>query len=597
MNRGLLIVILVVLIGYYLKQNLKSVDNYTNIYTSNFTEQAQKVIEEELNKRYEQSLNPKITGVYNPVISSYGGEALEKSTNQLQKQFNDIRYKNTRPQTPETTELPAEKKVIIPAIDGDFFTYKANSSEVSKLTGLPIELSPDTQPFFSKLTQNVENFDSGRLDHSLGNSLSFKPKDAVERFTDGYTVTNANMSQVIYTDHVDKNRFIPSIYHQGVPVVQPVLNAKPTLGTLENKAYARTGVKTLEELRPVQTKASVAFDPVKGTNNVNQTRGELGNVTKEKIKSFKENTFDDYYKGPGGYIAHKSEETFNVKDTSKVYYSDREGALKGYDNPQSRFDKEDGFRPVLKSVYTPISANATGTSKMMKGELTNYSSVSTTRETLPGLPSGNPHKNSKGIVLPQEVSLRTLREDFTAKPLANPIGPHKGSLDDSRNNGLINYNAQTTTKEIGLKGYIGGMKKDQFGNYLTESYDPKTTLKQLTLLQDKLGLATDTKLGTISYEGNNNYQDDKAIIKEQVVANRTPNKSSNLGNGNISLSNVTLKEYINRPNPLYYQGTSIITGVDNFGTRETSDKIIGGIDRLPPMKSNHIQDFNRIEST
>ena len=596
MNRGLLIVVLVIIIGYYLKKS--NLDQYTNIYTSNFTKQAQDLIEKELGKRYEQSLNPEETGVYNPIISSFGANALEKDTNQLQKQFNDIRYRNLREEQLQTMKKKddiVEKKVIIPAMDGDFFSYKGKSSEISSITGLPIELNPDVQPFFSKLTQNVEKFDSSRLDHALGNSLSFKKKDAVERFTDGYTVPNANMSQVVYTDHVDQSRFIPSIYHQGVPVVQPELLAKPTFGVYDNKLNHRTGEKTLEELRPIHTKSSFTFEPVQGTTNVDQVRGELGHTTKQKIKSFKENTFDDYYKGPGAYIAESAPETFNVKDTNKVYYADRNGGAKGSDNPESRFG-DDGYRPILKSTLPTVSANLTGTNKMMKGTLTDYSSVGTHRETLDKLPLSNPNINTKGIVLPQEVSLRTLREDFKAKPLANPKGPFTNSLEQSRNSGLVNYNAQTTTKEIGLKGYIGGTKRDQLGNYLTESYNPRTTLKELVLQKDKLGLASDTNRGTMSYEGNINYQNDKAIIKETAVeTNRIPNKSSALGNGNIGLNNVTLKEYINRPTPLYYTGTSIITGVDNIGTRESSDKVIGGIDRFPPMKSNTLQDYNRIE--
>jgi hypothetical protein len=587
------------MIGYYIKASGKSVEKYTNIYTSNFTEQAQKMIQEELDKRYTESVNPKFTGVYNPIVSSYGGEALERDTNQLQKQYNDIRYKNTKDPSRDIKggDISRDtKKVILPAKDGDFFTFKGDSEGISSATGLPIELNPDTQPFFSKLTQNVEKFDSSRLDHALGNSLSFLKKDAVERFTDGYTVSNANMSQVIYTDHVDKDRFIPSIYHQGIPVIQPELIAKPKEGTFENDIQIRGTQRTLEELRPVQTKASYTFEPVPGTNPVNHERAEFGDVTKDKLKTFRENTFDDFYRGPGGYTAKKSDELYNVKDTNKVYYSDRTGGLKGYDNPESRFGN-DGFRPVMKESYTPTTSNLTGDRLAMKGDLTDYSSVGTHRETLEKTPMGNPNKNSKGNVLHQESTQRTLREDLSGTPLANPTGPFTGSLNKSRDSGLVNFNAKTTTKEIGLKGYIGGMKKDQYGNYLTESYDPKTTLKELILQRDRVGIAADVNKKGISYEGNENYQNEKAEIKESLMSNRTPNKSSNLGNGDITLNNVTLKEYINRPAPLYYNGSSIITGVDNIGTVTTRNKVIGSVDRLQPIKSNILQDYNRIESS
>ena len=87
----------------------------------------------------------------------------------------------------------------------------------------------------------------------------------------------------------------------------------------------------------------------------------------------------------------------------------------------------------------------------------------------------------------------------------------------------------------------------------------------------------------------------KGQIKENNLDNRSPNMASALGNGNVTLGQLTLKEYINRPQPLTFKGPDQITGVDNIGIITASDKIVGQVDRLQPIKSNILQDFNRIE--
>lgn len=248
-----------------------------NIYTSTEYDAVNRDLLKRSVAMYKKAENPSKTGVILPEIfftaPAGSSSVLNMKTNDIltitnledqRKLYDDIRI--TDPNKPKKS-VPIESRPMFKPLenlkgnerdinnDERFSKFGAGgiSDEISLLTGKPMERTHNNLvPFFgSNITQNIESFkNESLLDKYTGRDDTFFHKKEVGKF---FKNRPENIfGTPLFTQEIDKERYIPSLYRQGEKPFQEMRIRAPIAGTIDNdiSLQGTQREKTVNELRP-----------------------------------------------------------------------------------------------------------------------------------------------------------------------------------------------------------------------------------------------------------------------------------------------------------------------------------------------------------
>ncbi|NBP00797.1 MAG: hypothetical protein EBU90_11820 [Proteobacteria bacterium] len=512
---------LTALAGYFLSQKKKATEtlrtsvgafdkpNGETVYTSDMVNEANREILERSLKNYRDSENPSVTGVLPPLFNMYTNH----KTND--KIFSIGTFSNSEKQSKvsdfnkqvDPTQLNINMRDVTNRPMFTNYYSKLNDSfskdslvsdfsknidtEVSLLTGKPLDRSHNNMvPFFGgNVKQNVETFSNvGLLDRHTGYSSTYIPKQETKPFFENQ-VENIYGSPV-FTTQVDTDRYIQSNLREGEKPFQPQQVAAPIAGTIENGILLK--FKNVNELRP----GNRPKQSYEGRLN----HGQLGNertrtlpVNKNRPDTFYEKGSDDLFKGPGGYIAIKADETFTPPVTARADYNGEYIGPAGQSqmlNTRARVTSQSEYT-VDATTTEPKKNNFNGdysrnlnVTNMFGGD--DYGkggvrAVSTERQTYDPTEVGN-------AKLPEALTTRFVDNARSTMKETSTHSEHSGHVrtifDSGKSSahglGISSYEVKPTMKQSLVdNNYMGGVDKGDAMGYLVTNVTAKTTDKEI----------------------------------------------------------------------------------------------------------------------
>jgi hypothetical protein len=375
-----------------------------------------------------------------------------------------------------------------------------SNQEISLLTGEPInKMHNNMVPFFgSNIKQNIETFSNeSLLDLHTGKTAVFKHKKEVANMFDN--VQENIYGAPLFTNLVDTDRYIPSVYRQNEKGVDDIKVSAPISGTIDNNI--RPEYKDVNDLR-VLSNPKETYDGRTLSGQMGEVRGIQSEVHKRRPETFYEKTKDHLFVTTGDVIAPKTEEDYstNFKDTSRQDYNlEYYGTVKGdviKDKQRVRsIDNSEELEAALfqapkrqnfKNDYLRNIGNITSAKDYGKDAMNAYE----TERTTTGLKSHllNATKQEFGVrAYLQDAPKDTLKQTtITFDNSGNVKTTYGRGNSDPYNIGISDITLKTTHKETAIiNNYKGNPNKMEGMGYIVTKYQPRETHKEETLIVDR----------------------------------------------------------------------------------------------------------------
>jgi hypothetical protein len=367
---------------------------------------------------------------------------------------------------------------------------------VSLLTGLPIDNSHSNMvPFFGSNTrQNIEKFtNESLLDAYTGKTSSFAHKREVGKF---FQETAQDIHGTpIFTNSVNTDRYIPSLYHQNEKPFVDERIAAPIAGTYENNILPT--FKSVDELR-VASNPKTTYNGRTIMGQLGETRGIQADVEKQRPERFYEKTQDHLFKTPGHVVSSKAAENYadNFRDTSRSEYNvsyyggasnsdfsaskQRAKLISGGNIPITDALVQEPKRVNFENDYLRNVVGQETSHDYGRSSIKLYETDRATTAQTHLLNAGSVQQGVKTI--PRDLPRATHKETTI---FANTNTGHvktrfdKGSAEAYRT-GMTDVTPKTTHKETSILNNYRGNFQDRKGmGYLVKKYDAKTTGKEI----------------------------------------------------------------------------------------------------------------------
>ena len=299
-------------------KNLKKYNvGVNNIYDSNYNKKINDKEQQILNESFARSNYTKKTNIVNPATIK---DHLTQNDLIHVKPDDELIMNTLNKKAIEEDKLIYVEKPMNQNTVEEFF--------VSPLTGKKIDKSNshnNMTPFFGGSVKQNTNAEatSSHMEHFTGNQKFFKEKrEIAPLFT-----PKSNVNHVHGTPNISsstRDRFIPSRYNEGVPVVEkqyvgPGLNQgfskKPTGGFHQPDAQIYAMPKTVDELRTVNNpKISYEGVVIQGKRPV-VNRGKMGKINKDRPNTYYVNSPARYNVTTGAYVREKGRPVEIIKQT------------------------------------------------------------------------------------------------------------------------------------------------------------------------------------------------------------------------------------------------------------------------------------------
>ena len=512
------------------------IPNGSNIYTSNYANEADLQVFNKSSQNYIDAQDPKITGILPPIFNTYGvngnknvsgsGEfkmlnsplntlsgADMNKVNEINRRMNIVDSKSTnivdRPMF--SSEIG---NGIIANTEGSLINEnvgipfnKNKNDNVNPLTGLPYESAHKNMvPFFGgNVKQNIETLTNvPLLDLYSGNTDTFKHKKEIGSF---HTLQKQDIhGTASITVNTDLNRYIPSNFKEGEKPFYPELVAAPISGTIDNKI--RNYGTSVDQLR-VASKPKLSFKGRTIAGQFMNTRGVHAEVKKNLVNTFYEQTPDMYLKTTGLIKANEVRERFSMKPTERQDYTDellkgpsyhrtfnktiqrtvlQNGKTENFDSivKESSRQNLDYQQEFLRNVDGPEKHSNDYGKKGYTPYITERSLDRTDQYDL------NVNSQKRGTqIYNQDLPKNTIKQTTL---IGDTSGFIKSTFDkgssEAYNEDIQHWSAKHTQKELLVNNkYIGNIEKPIGMGYNIANYDAKTTSKETTMLEDYNGIS------------------------------------------------------------------------------------------------------------
>jgi hypothetical protein len=480
--------------------------NSKNIYNSNKYEEVNSEMLQRSLKNYKDAENPALTGVLPPLFNTYGvvgnksANAIEigadaKEVSRVNKIVDvtnpqpkfDI---NQRPMFNKGTKFSEERNLeSVYEIEQDI------NKEISLLTGLPIDKThTNMTPFFgSNVRQNIEKFTNEPiLDRHTGSTALFQNKKEVESM---FQEMPENIyGTPIFTNSVNTDRYIPSLYRQNEKVLEDKKIAAPIAGTYENQI--RPSFKDVNELR-VGNKLKETYEGRVKAGQLGSVRGVQSKFEKYRPDTFYEKTTDHLFKTPGEYLAPKTSEDYetNFKNTSRTNYNleyyGNVSATEVLQNKQrmanTENEKDTYFqqpkRNNFDNDYLRNVSGAKSSTDYGKSAITSYETERASTSEKTHLLSAT--KIEAGTRKRYDDMAKTTTKETTLNfdNTGNVKTTFNKGIKTAFDMGISNVSAKTTHKESTIMtNYKGIADKNTGLGYVVNNYDAPPTGKEATIL-------------------------------------------------------------------------------------------------------------------
>lgn len=404
----------------------------------------------------------------------------------------------------------------------------------SNLSGveIPMEqfLDRKVQPFFGGSVK--QNVDPGvnrpvmeRFTGQFGNDIYVKKSEQKPFFKPEQNVGNV-YGNPVQTDYYLERMNAPKVRNNERPF-EPVqvgpgvgegFSSRPVGGYQQTDINDLVRPKTVDELRvATNPKETFAGRVVEGQGPTQ--RGRVGDVSKNRVETFFENTEDRYFKTTGANTRETQRPEYEVKetnrtDTSKEYKGGLYAAGFNKAQPVDGSVKDTarqqmggyGMRNVDGENFGAGSGDDYGRNSILKTENERDLTTEKTYE-------GNLTSLVKSIVAPIEDIFRNSRKEYTIQN-ARPYGEFQRTFPEKMTIKDPNDVLRTTIKETNIHDTEAGNLR---GPTKLAVYDPdvvaRTTVRQTTRPQD-----SDLNIRGATYRGQT-YQLDEAhpTMKETTI--------------------------------------------------------------------------------
>ena len=377
----------------------------------------------------------------------------------------------------------------------------------SPLSGRMTDMTHNNMMPFGNVRQNIDTrANTGSImEHMNGSQEFYKQKQEREplfELTDGYGNVNGNSVSIpTQMEYFEKPRTMNNYFPIDRVTVGPGLNkgfsAKPTGGFQQIDARDYAMPKSTNELRaankPKETFEGRVVDGQKGS-----VPGKIGQIAKNRVETFFENTEDMLLKTTGAYLKDAQRPKEDVKITNRIETTrEYSGVAFQKSGDQGRPLVQDPLKTQLQpydvaNATIPVKANSTkddyGKASIMV--YANERDVTTTRTHQGGLTS-----IVKAIIAPLEDVVRVAKKEYLVDHPRTfgelqPQAPSKLAVRDP------NDVARTTIKETLIHDADRlNLKGPTKITVIDHNQVARTTIKE-TLIHDadKLNLKGPTKL-------------------------------------------------------------------------------------------------------
>jgi hypothetical protein len=351
-----------------------------------------------------------------------------------------------------------------------------------------------------------------------------------------------------------RNNILPFQQVKVGPGLNQGYTSNPTGGYQQYNVQDLAKPKTVDELRTVN-KPKVTYDGRMVDGMKGQKRGDIGKVAKNRVETFKENEFDDYFRTTGAYLKPSETPEFNIKDTNRLTTTKEYiGGAIAYDAKARSLDpsvKNTSRHQFGEYGVRNATMNGLGTAekddygKKTIAVYANERDLTTTK-----VYQGNVNSLIKAIIAPLEDIFRATKKDemvdnprhfgnFNAQVPSKPTiyDPNNvarihetvmGNLKGNEKLTVFNPDApmRTTTKETTLQEQALGNLK---GNEKLTIFDPdeilRTTTKETTLQEQALGnLKGNEKLTIFDPDDIFRTTTKETTLQEQALGNLKGNE-------------------------------------------------------------------------
>lgn len=412
-------------------------------------------------------------------------------------------------------------------------------------------------PFFgAKITQNTKIDDDGRLDRFTGRDRFWKPKKETENFASDLKKNSQNVFGKEVTLDFEKSRYVNERFVNNTlpfeqikvgPGLDDGYTSKPSGGLQQANKREFELPKSIDELRyktnPKMTYEGRVVDGQKGT-----MRGEVGEMCKNRVETFYEQTPDMYLRT--GDTSNNTKESqrpcIDLKETNRSTTT-----LKGYDS---------NVQSAVKSITAPL----VDTMKVTKKQYT----------TMNGRPMGNFQNTNPAkltIYDPNDVARTTIKEttvhDTRTGTLTGATKTIVYNPDDVARPTL----RQATEKDSRL-GHIGNQKADAYKFVKVEA---PITDRALTSDNEYYGVGDSKDEKQMSYDDKYNATINE--VRELLLKNRKPTKTSvkvfnEIDNMNVNHKKLESDRVIQRDNMNYGRITNEIPTTNLINTTQNRNQ-------------------------
>jgi len=485
--------------------------NGDNIYSSNKVNEINAKVLEMSTENYEKSKRPAETGILPPLYNSYSivghknGSSTIPNSSEIRRLYEDSKLQDPKKAQSKAIESRPMFNTPIAGVGTERPVTSSlgfnEDAEKSLLTGLPLDRNHQNMvPFFGgTVKQNLETFSNeSLLDKHSGNvSTYFKKQETAPLFQ---SVRENIYGSPLFTNQVDTDRYIPSVYRQNEKVVEDVKVSAVKAGTYENAI--RPVFKTVDELRATSMqKQSYEGRVVPGQRG--EVRGVQAPLFKRRPETFIEMNEDHLLRTTGKDLKNKMDQDFstNFKNTSRQamnveYYGaaisgeglkDRQ-RLSLIDNSSQLFDAlvQQPRTNNFENDYLRNAAGAPSAADYGKKAI----SVHETERATTGVESHvlNPTRVEYGTKARfSDSAKQTMKETMLS---FDNSGHMKSSFDKgqsaSYNQNIMGVELKPTQKESTiLNNYKGNMNKSDGMGYLVNKYQARETHKEDTVVKDR----------------------------------------------------------------------------------------------------------------
>lgn len=464
-----------------------------NMYDSSYTESVKRIEEMAAQKSFQKSLRPEKTGIINNVF---------REENSYKKSHKTVKSSLAGIEIPQDDFVHNNMVPFFGSRLKQNMDPSANNNVLERFTG---ELNPDIhrkkqecKPFFS-LVKDGQNV--------FGN----------QNQTDYYK-ERINESRI----RNNERPFEPQIVGPGIC---SGFSAKPIGGFHQFKTREYAMPKTVDELR-IGSNQKVTFEGRTLPGVGIAQRGKTGDLNKNRVETFFEQTSDRYMTTTGACIKDAQRPEFEVKDTNRIdttreYMGDAVGVnqkaqpLNGSVKVSTRQKYEDfGFRNIDGDMYGKGETDDYGKSTIRCTDNERDLTIEKTYE-------GNLTSLVKSMVAPIEDIFKNTRKEYTIQN-ARQYGHLQATFPEKITIKDPNDVARTTIKETTIHDTVetGNLR----GATKISVYDPqdiaRTTMRQTTRPMDsQLNIHGRNYQGTLPNNDNANVTMKETLIDGERYGN------------------------------------------------------------------------------